>query len=328
MPRVEDSFGFRSSDVRHAVISPPSIRSRAAPKRHQSSRSRRYRARQIRCFKFAVRRTDQLLAPSTWQRASRVWQSNLSCACSSPGLLAASTSAFGAVRPPSARCSTVWPPSLSDPGFLVIDRFAMGCYLGILTVLVLVRWLPVFTGRRFRCTRPQRSSLALRCTRSREPAKPIRGDEWAYHTPAILHQVYRSTPFDSGATPLGPDHASLFSNLPVRHFTTIFRPQFWGFFILAAGLRLFVLLAVQGPAAVDWRVFAAPAPDAVEPGLGIRSALVRLFTEHSVDVFVAVAAARDGRPVLPCDVRRVLHVRRTAAGDARRCGGRSAPSAP
>ena len=64
------------------------------------------------------------------------------------------------------------------------------------------------------------------------PGKRIRGDEWAYHTPAILHQIYRATPFESETTPLGPDHTSLFSNVPVRHFTTMFRPQFWGFFVL------------------------------------------------------------------------------------------------
>ena len=73
----------------------------------------------------------------------------------------------------------------------------------------------------------------LPCSLLAGTGKAIRGDEWAYHTPAILHQVYRATPFDSETTPLGPDHASLFSNLPVWHFTTIFRPQFWGFFIFA-----------------------------------------------------------------------------------------------
>ena len=31
---------------------------------------------------------------------------------------------------------------------------------------------------------------------------------------------------------LGRDYASLIGNIPVRHFTTIFRPQFWGFFLL------------------------------------------------------------------------------------------------
>ena len=31
---------------------------------------------------------------------------------------------------------------------------------------------------------------------------------------------------------VGPDYTALFSNLPVRHVTALFRPQFWGFFVL------------------------------------------------------------------------------------------------
>ena len=120
--------------------------------------------------------------------------------------------------------------SVGDPRFLVVDRFAMGCYLGILVFFM----LSVAAG--LHGSSISMYSTATVVTRARlEPllgtGKPIRGDEWAYHTPAILHQVYRATPFDSETTPLGPDHASLFSNIPVRHFTTIFRPQFWGFFV-------------------------------------------------------------------------------------------------
>ena len=85
---------------------------------------------------------------------------------------------------------------------------------------------PVFTVPRFRC-----SPL-------RRPVRPLPGpprnssDEWAYHTPAILYQLYRSAPLDDDDTPLGPDGTSLISNIPVRHFTTLFRPQFWAFFVL------------------------------------------------------------------------------------------------
>ncbi len=58
----------------------PSIRSRAGPKRHQSSRSRRCRARQIPCFRSPSDRPIDF-APSRWQRV-RAWRSNLPCACS------------------------------------------------------------------------------------------------------------------------------------------------------------------------------------------------------------------------------------------------------
>jgi hypothetical protein len=119
----------------------------------------------------------------------------------------------------------------SDPALFPVDRLAMGCYLGILAFFV----VSVSAG-------VHGSGISLYSTattitaRSVQPiigtAKPIRSDEWAYHTPAILHQLYRVTPFNGETTPLGPDHSSLIANIPVRHFTMIFRPQFWGFFVL------------------------------------------------------------------------------------------------
>ena len=115
-------------------------------------------------------------------------------------------------------------------------------------------------------------------------------------------------------TPLGPDRTSLISNVPVRHFTTVFRPQFWGFFVFAAGLRLFVVLAVQRPPSVDGRLLTAAALDAVEQDSGVRRAVVRVLAQHPVDVLVAVAASRDDWAVLHRHLRGVLHVRGSAAG--------------
>jgi hypothetical protein len=121
--------------------------------------------------------------------------------------------------------------SISDPDFMPIDRLAVGWYAAILILFVLA----VAAGL-------HGSSMSLHGpTTARDPAsvrpivgtpKPIRSDEWAYHTPAILQQVYRSTALDGEVSALGPDYTSLISNIPVRHFTTVFRPQFWGFFVL------------------------------------------------------------------------------------------------
>ena len=60
-----------------------------------------------------------------------------------------------------------------------------------------------------------------------------RADEWQVWTPAILSQA-RQQPvaFPTTNPALGPGHTPLLMSLPVRHYTTILRPQFWGYFFL------------------------------------------------------------------------------------------------
>jgi hypothetical protein len=132
--------------------------------------------------------------------------------------------------PPTGRALDRLAAAISDPRFLVFDRLAVGWYLAVAAAFVAL----VSAGL-------HGSGLSLHANMapaddSTRPiigtAKPIRSDEWAYHTPAILHQVYRADPFAAERSALGPDNAALISNVPVRHVTTLFRPQFWGFFAL------------------------------------------------------------------------------------------------
>ncbi len=122
--------------------------------------------------------------------------------------------------------------AVSDPAFLVFDRLAIAWYLGIAAIFIAA----VSAGL-------HGSSLSLFSSMgpvdgSVQPIlgwpKPIRSDEWAYHTPAILHQVYRDQPFSTDRVALGAGGAALISNVPIRHVTTLFRPQFWAFFVLPA----------------------------------------------------------------------------------------------
>jgi hypothetical protein len=62
--------------------------------------------------------------------------------------------------------------------------------------------------------------------------REIRSDEWGYETPAILNQALRAQPFEVEHSVVGGHSASLTANLPVRHISAFFRPQFWGFFVL------------------------------------------------------------------------------------------------
>ncbi len=59
-------------------------------------------------------------------------------------------------------------------------------------------------------------------------AKPIRSDEWMVSTPWALSQSKLGYPVKNEN--VGANNDPLFTNIPVRHFTTIFRPQNWGYF--------------------------------------------------------------------------------------------------
>ncbi len=62
--------------------------------------------------------------------------------------------------------------------------------------------------------------------------RPIRSDEWLVETPFILSQCNQHPAFPLKNESLGAGNTPLLMNLPVRHFSAIFRPQFWGFFTL------------------------------------------------------------------------------------------------
>jgi hypothetical protein len=62
--------------------------------------------------------------------------------------------------------------------------------------------------------------------------KPIRMDEWGYHTPFILYQSLRPDRFAVASSPVGDHSVSLLASVPVAHISTLFRPQFWSFFFL------------------------------------------------------------------------------------------------
>lgn len=63
-------------------------------------------------------------------------------------------------------------------------------------------------------------------------AKDVRADEWMTQTPWMLSQASTEPPFQTSNPNVGDGATSLLVNLPIRHWTTLFRPQFWGFFIL------------------------------------------------------------------------------------------------
>ena len=75
----------------------------------------------------------------------------------------------------------------------------------------------------------------------REPGPPpglllfepqlIRIDEWNVTTPSMLSQARQSPAFPIENPSLGAGRAPLLMSVPVAYYTTLFRPQLWGFFL-------------------------------------------------------------------------------------------------
>jgi len=63
-------------------------------------------------------------------------------------------------------------------------------------------------------------------------AKDVRADEWMTQTPWMLSQAVSEPPLQTSNPNVGDAATGLLVNLPIRHWTTIFRPQFWSFFVL------------------------------------------------------------------------------------------------
>lgn len=121
--------------------------------------------------------------------------------------------------------------AMSNADFIVFDRFAIWFYTICLTIF-LIMCIAGLHGSSIDIF----SSGYHRGAPGVEPIigtpRGIRSDEWNYHTPWILNQYLRPDRFSPRDTLVGPGNAGLIANVPVWHFTTIFRPEFWGFFVL------------------------------------------------------------------------------------------------
>lgn len=62
--------------------------------------------------------------------------------------------------------------------------------------------------------------------------RAIRSDDWLLAVPWTLSQANSSPRFSVENPSVGPSTSALFVGLPVRHWTALFRPSHWGFFLL------------------------------------------------------------------------------------------------
>jgi hypothetical protein len=122
--------------------------------------------------------------------------------------------------------------SLSAPNFIQFDSYAMWFYF-LCTTAFLLAVCADLNGSSAGIYNSaygigEANTLLLGVPRN------IRSDEWAFHTPAILNESLATKRFNAQSSVVGDDSISLFANLPVRHVSTLLRPQFWGFFVLPA----------------------------------------------------------------------------------------------
>jgi hypothetical protein len=119
---------------------------------------------------------------------------------------------------------------LSAPGFIKFDAWAMWFYAGCLA-LFLAGGLADLNGSSIGAMSAYYGHGAPEKEWVGAP-RPIRSDEWAFLTPDILNQALRNDAFAVEDAQMGNHSVALMANVPVRHFSTIFRPQFWSFFVL------------------------------------------------------------------------------------------------
>ncbi len=149
--------------------------------------------------------------------------------------VAARRNPFAAIQRPVERLAA----ALSRPHFLRFDAFALwfyACCLGAFLVMSALHLhgscINIFRAPNEFTTAGDEAQFCQ--------YRGVRVDEWNYHTPAILNQMFRDHPLMLGDGDEGPGKAMLLANVPCRHFTQLFRPQFWGFHFLRVELAFSV----------------------------------------------------------------------------------------
>jgi hypothetical protein len=119
---------------------------------------------------------------------------------------------------------------LSNSNFLVFDRLAVWFYIACIALYVVLAAadfngssMGVFWGD-YKVGAPS----ALLAGTPHE----IRSDEFNYLTPGMLNQSLRAQKFNVTESAFGNHNVALFSALPIKHVTTLVRPQYWPFFVL------------------------------------------------------------------------------------------------
>lgn len=129
-----------------------------------------------------------------------------------------------------------WTHRAADSNAFPFDRAAVGFYITCLVVFLLLAVVKFHGSSISVAGASYLDWTDVEHTPLLGTPKKVRSDEWSFHTPAILNQLYRKDRLSVNESLLGPGKAALLGNIPCWHFTQLFRPQFWGFFVLPAEL--------------------------------------------------------------------------------------------
>jgi hypothetical protein len=118
---------------------------------------------------------------------------------------------------------------LSTPEFIQLDSYAIWFYALCLSGFILASMADLngsSIGMYNSAGEGAPKSVLLGAPR------PIRSDEWVYYTPDIMNESLRIHRFEVEHSQRGGHNVALMDNVPIWHVSTLFRPQFWSFFVL------------------------------------------------------------------------------------------------
>jgi hypothetical protein len=132
---------------------------------------------------------------------------------------------------PMDRTFAAWSQRLAFSSVLPLDRAALWFYAICVAVFATLATAGLH-GSSIRMYGWMYSYSAVKQLPLLGKPKGVRSDEWNYHTPTILNQILRRDRLATDSSQFGRHKAALFGNVPTRHWSEWFRPQFWVFHCL------------------------------------------------------------------------------------------------
>ena len=130
--------------------------------------------------------------------------------------------------------------------FIPLDRGAVGFYVACVIGFGVLAAAGLHGSSIGIYNQAFQSGDAPRDTELLGSPRRVRSDEWGFHTPVILNQLFRANPMAVKDTTVGPGPAALLANVPCRHLLELFRPYFWAFHLFSADVAFAAYWQMKG----------------------------------------------------------------------------------